>query len=167
MTSFISEGGALRFIWFAVLISAAASASITGAVVYHIDHIVAMQTAPLVRTQRVELIDSTGRVRAFFELDPTPSRGQNPRLVMTDNDGRQAVALGLDQMGNGALSFSSEHWNTGAVVLGHLNIQDPIAGPRGETPSHPGGWGLQVRSPENQYVGVGFFNSGRPLPAPH
>jgi hypothetical protein len=118
----------------------------------------------VVRAKSVELIDSQGRIRATFELVKDGRDSVVPHLVMRDANGRDSIEMGVDARGNGALSFASEHWNEGAVILGHLNLVDPN-GPDPETKEvdKSGAWGLQTRSPQSKYTGIGFFNSGRPI----
>jgi hypothetical protein len=78
----------------------------------------------VIRVKKVELIDAQGRIRGTFELASDGHNGVLPRLVMRDADGRDSIEMGVDNNGNGVLSFASEHWNEGAVVLGHLNLVD-------------------------------------------
>jgi hypothetical protein len=118
----------------------------------------------VVRTKRVELIDAQGRVRGTFELASDGHNGVLPRLVMRDADGRDSIEMAVDDKGAGALGFASEHWNEGAVVLGHLNLVDlENVGQQIKNVDKSGAWGLQVRSPQNKYTGIGFFNSGKPI----
>jgi hypothetical protein len=118
----------------------------------------------VVRAKRVELIDSQGSVRATFELAKNGSDGVAPHLVMRDADGRDSIEMSVDSRGNGALSFASEHWNEGAVILGHLDLVDSNRPDQQlKRVDKSGAWGLQTRSPQNKYTGVGFFNSGRPI----
>src|SRR5260370_5626098 len=118
----------------------------------------------VVRAKRVELIDAEGRIRGTFELAKDGRDGVVPRLVMRDADGRDSIEMGVDSRGNGALSFASEHWNEGAVILGHLDLVDPNGTDQQiKAVDKSGAWGLQTRSPQSKYTGVGFFNSGRPI----
>ncbi len=118
----------------------------------------------IIHAKAIELIDSQGRLRATFELTKTGQSDEVPRLVMRDADGRDAINMGVDQKGNGVIGFASEHWNEGAVTLGHLGLVDiealdkPI-----KDIDKSGAWGILVRSPQSAYTGVGFFNSGRPI----
>jgi hypothetical protein len=118
----------------------------------------------VVRAKRVELIDAQGHIRATFELASDGRNGVLPHLAMRDVDGRDSIEMGVDDRGNGALGFASEHWNEGAVILGHLDLFDSeAAGQQIKDVDKSGAWGLQVRSPQNKYTGIGFFNSGKPI----
>ena len=118
----------------------------------------------VVRAKRVELIDAQGRIRGTFELAKDGRDGVVPHLVMRDADGRDSIEMGVDSRGDGALSFASEHWNEGAVILGHLDLVDSNGTDQQiKQVDKSGAWGLQTRSPQNKYTGVGFFNSGRPI----
>jgi hypothetical protein len=56
------------------------------------------------------------------------------------------------------LSIANEHWNEGAVVLGYLNLVDTQSIDHSiNDADRQGAWGLQIRSPQNKYTGVGFF----------
>jgi hypothetical protein len=118
----------------------------------------------VIRAKRVELIDAQGRIRGTFGLASDGRNGVLPRLVMRGADGRDAIEMGIDGKGNGVLSFASEHWNEGALILGHLDLVDyKVANQQIEDVDKSGAWGLQIRSPQSKYTGIGFFNSGRPL----
>jgi hypothetical protein len=124
------------------------------------------QLPNIIRSKRIELVDDQGRIRAVFEV--AGRDGSSPYLVMRDADGRDEIEMGVGPKGQGALAFASEHWNQGTVVLGYLNVTDPdAAGRQLQEVDKTGGWGLQVRSPQGPYTGIGFFNSGRSImPAP-
>jgi hypothetical protein len=118
----------------------------------------------VVRAKRVELIDAQGRIRGTFELVKTGQNSVQPSLVMRDTDGRDSIEMGIDTRGDGALGFSSDHWNEGTVILGHLrNNDDGTESKSKDVPDRTGAWGLQVRSVDNKLTGIGFFNSGRPI----
>ena len=118
----------------------------------------------IVRARKVELVDAQGRTMGAFQLASDGQNGDSPLLVMRNRDGRDVIELGVGNDGNGVLSFASEHWNEGALILGHLNLVDAqsIDHPSDDA-NHKGAWGLQVRSPQSIYTGIGFFNSGRPI----
>jgi hypothetical protein len=116
----------------------------------------------VIRAKRVELIDRQGRIRGAFELVGDGPGGIH--LVMRDANGRDAIDMGIDGRGDGALAFSNGYWNQGAIVLGHLqNVDDGTESKSRDTPDITGAWGLRVRSPQSKFTGVGFFNSGRPF----
>ncbi len=118
----------------------------------------------VIRAKGVELIGADGRTRAFFGLAKNIQGNDKPQLVFRDADGRDSIVMIVDDNGNGSLSFASEHWNEGALIVGHLSVVDTqdkkkdISGV-----DETGAWGLQIRSPQNKFTGVGFFNSGRLL----
>jgi len=118
----------------------------------------------IIHAKAIELIDSQGRLRATFELTKTGESEEVPHLVMSDADGRDVIEMAVDHKGRGIIGFASEHWNEGAVTLGHLELTDieslnkPI-----KDVDKSGAWGILVRSPQSKYTGIGFFNSGRPI----
>jgi hypothetical protein len=118
----------------------------------------------VIRTKRVELIDAQGRIRGTFELAKDGRDGVVPRLVMRDADGRDSIEMGVDGRGDGGLAFANDYWNEGAIILGHLqNVDDGTESKSKDVEDKSGAWGLRVRSKENKFTGVGFFNSGRPI----
>jgi hypothetical protein len=118
----------------------------------------------VIRAKSFELTDTQGHVLGLFELISNGQNGSVPHLVMRDASGRDSIEMGIDTRGDGALGFSSDHWNEGAVILGHLqNADDGSASISRNVPDRTGAWGLQVRSVDNKLTGVGFFNSGRPI----
>lgn len=118
----------------------------------------------VVRAKKVELIDAQGRVLGIFELVQDGHGGALPRLVMRDSSGRDSIEMGVNGRGDGALGFANDHWNEGAIILGHLqNVDDGTESKSRDVPDDSGAWGLRVRSPQSKYTGVGFFNSGRPI----
>jgi hypothetical protein len=114
----------------------------------------------VVRAKRVELIDEQGRIRGIFEL----AKSGQPHLVMRDAAGSDSIEMGLDSRGDGALGFSNDYWNEGAVILGHLqNVDDGTQSTTKAIEDKSGAWGLRVRSPKSKFTDVGFLNSGRPM----
>ncbi|HXC95282.1 MAG TPA: hypothetical protein VNU92_06250 [Edaphobacter sp.] len=120
--------------------------------------------ADVVRAKKVELIDAEDHVRGSFELASDGHNTVSPILTMRDSDGRDSISMGIDGKGKGVISFASEHWNEGAVILGHLDLVDPeIQDPQMKDVDKLGAWGLQIRSPQGRYTGIGFFNSDKPI----
>jgi hypothetical protein len=118
----------------------------------------------VVRAKRVELVDEQGRIRGVFELTKSGQDSVQPRLVMRNADGSDSIEMGLDSRGDGALGFSNDYWNEGAVILGHLqNVDDGTQSTTKAIEDKSGAWGLRVRSPKNKFTDVGFLNSGRPM----
>lgn len=118
----------------------------------------------VVRARSVELIDAQGVVRGTFGLINAGKYGVVPRLVMRDADGRDSIEMGLDIREDGELGFASDHWNEGAVELGHLTmVDDGTASTSKDVEYKSGAWGLRVRSVDSRFTGVGFLNSGRPI----
>jgi hypothetical protein len=118
----------------------------------------------VVRAKSVELIDAQGRIRGAFELIKSGQDSVRPYLVMRDADGNDSIEMGLDGRGDGALAFSNDYWNEGAVILGHLqNVDDGTQSTTKAVEDRSGAWGLRIRSPKAKYTGVGFLNSGRPM----
>jgi hypothetical protein len=118
----------------------------------------------VVRAKSVELIDAYGRIRGTFELAKDGRGGVMPRMVMRDADGRDSIQMFVDRRGDGVLGFASDHWNEGAVILGHLqNVDDGTESKSKDVEDTTGAWGLRVRSTGSKFTGVGFLNSGRPI----
>ena len=118
----------------------------------------------VVRAKRMELVDELGRIRGVFELTKSGQDSVQPRLVMRNADGSDSIEMGLDSRGDGALGFSNDYWNEGAVILGHLqNVDDGTQSTTKAIEDKSGAWGLRVRSPKNKFTDVGFLNSGRPM----
>jgi hypothetical protein len=114
----------------------------------------------VIRAKRVELIDGQGRIRGVFEL----AKGGEPHLVMRDTDGRDSIEMFVDGRGDGALGFSNDYWNEGAVILGHLqNVDDGTQSTTKAIEDKSGAWGLRVRSSKNKFTSIGFLNSGKPM----
>jgi len=121
-------------------------------------------SADVVRAKSVELIDAQGRIRGIFELAKDGNGGVLPHLVMRDVDGRDSIEMGVNGRGDGALEFASDHWNEGAVILGHLqNVDDGTESKSKKVEDRSGAWGLRVRSINNRFTSVGFLNSGEPI----
>ena len=54
--------------------------------------------------------------------------------------------MGVNGRGDGDLSFTSDYWNGGAVVLGHLQmVDDGTESTSRDVEDKTGAWGLQVR----------------------
>lgn len=125
------------------------------------------QLPDVVRAKRVELIDPNGRIRGAFELAPEQGGDVYPQLVMRDIDGRNSIEMSVRDQGYGALSFSNDHWNEGAVTLGYLGMDTDVSMGKEKDQERAktlGRWGLLVRSPRSHAVtGIGFVNDGTPL----
>ena len=84
----------------------------------------------VIRVKKIELTDQNGAVLGVFELSPFGKGKVTSRLIMRDADGRDAVEMGVDPEGRGALGFASERWNEGAVILGHIEAFGDVASPQ-------------------------------------
>jgi hypothetical protein len=112
----------------------------------------------------IELVDTQGRVLGAFELTHNGQSNDVPQLVMRDSDGRDSIKVDVDARGDGTLSFSNDHWNEGAVILGHLqNVDDGSESKSKRVEDKTGAWGLRIRSSDNKLTGIGFLNSGEPI----
>jgi hypothetical protein len=65
----------------------------------------------------------------------------------------------VDRTGNGALGFRTKHWNEG-LSLGHIN---PAGSESTGQQIKDEGWGIQIRSPQGNYTGIGFSDSGKAI----
>jgi len=116
----------------------------------------------VLRVKRIELIDNNENALAVFELKRARNGSLSPELVLRDSSGRDSIDMGVDENGNGVLGFASEQWNVGAVTLGHIaGPGDPVSqAPKVNSKIPPGAWGLRMRSPQGEYMNIGFSNSG-------
>jgi hypothetical protein len=118
----------------------------------------------ILRVKGIELVDDRGRVLGAFELTAGGRGNAAPRLVLRDIDGRDSIRMEVDSRGDGTLGFSSDHWNEGAVILGHLQNVDDGSEPKSkQAEDKMGAWGLRIRSEDNKFTGLGFLNSGEPI----
>ena len=118
----------------------------------------------VLRVKGIELVDDRGRVLGAFELVGNGRENALPRLVLRDIDGRDSIKMEVDSRGDGTLGFSNDHWNEGAVILGHLqNVDDRSESKSKQTDDKTGAWGLRIRSEDNRFTGIGFLNSGEPI----
>ena len=153
----------MRQKWFMLMLCVVASA-ITSLVTLWCfsDH--DKPSTDVIRAKKIELTDQNGAVLGVFELAPSGNGKVRPRLVMRDADGGDAIDMEVDHEGRGSLSFASERWNVGAVILGHIEPFGDVASPqRTKSSLPPGAWGIRVRSPEGQFMTMGFDNSGAAL----
>lgn len=118
----------------------------------------------ILRVKGIELVNNQGRVLGVFELADDGPGTTRPRLVLRDSNGRDSITMEVNTRGDGTLGFSSDRWNEGAVVLGHLqNADDGSESKSKQTEDKTGAWGLRVRSVDNRFTGVGFTNSGEQI----
>jgi hypothetical protein len=118
----------------------------------------------VIQARKIELVDATGNVRATLELFRPTKGDELPRLTFSDMRGDKVMELGLDQRGDGALSFSNDYWAEGAVILGHLqSVDDNSQSNSKAVEDRTGAWGLRVRGRDGKYIGLGIANSGVPF----
>ncbi len=123
-----------------------------------------MSVPEVIQARKIELVDSTGKVRATLELVKPAKGDELPRLTFSDMRGDNVVELGLDQRGDGSLSFSNDYWAEGAVILGHLqSVDDTSQSNSKAVEDRTGAWGLRVRGRDGKYIGLGMANSGVPF----
>jgi hypothetical protein len=116
------------------------------------------------RVKKLELVDAQGRVRGSFRLVRLPDGKETPRLTMADFNSEEVLEMGLDERGDGSLSFSNDFWPEGAVVLGHIiTVDDGTQSKDKSIEDTSGSWGLEVRSRNGKYIGIGVANSGVPF----
>jgi hypothetical protein len=142
-----------------VVISIVLSVGISVATNYALDPHRQTTRPDEIQAKRVELIDDQGRVRGAFELVSDGANGVMPQLVMSGPDGGSAIQMVVDRTGNGALGFRTKHWNEG-LSLGHIN---PAGSESTGQQIKDGGWGIQIRSPQGNYTGIGFSDSGKAI----
>lgn len=119
-------------------------------------------TPPVIQTSRLEIVDKDGNVRATLGLRKHDSGNLQPQLSLRDADGRESIVLEVDGRGDGYLAFANDYWQEGAIILGHLvNVDDNTQSRTKTTEDKSGAWGLRVRSSQNRFTSMGFFNSGK------
>ena len=64
----------------------------------------AQETAPVLRTQKLEIVDQQGQVRGDFRVDDAPDGAS---LHMSDRNGRIRVKVGADSEGSGITLLSN------------------------------------------------------------
>ena len=116
------------------------------------------------RVKTLELVDAKGHVRGSFRLVRLPDGKETPWLTMADFRGDDVLRMGLDERGDGSLSFSNDFWHEGAVVLGHMIAVDDGSQSKDKSIEDTYGlWGLDVRGRNGKYIGIGFSNTGKPF----
>ena len=146
-----------------LLLSVSTSVLASMAVTYAVDRQRESVPPDVVRAKRIELVDSRGQVESWYGVVDEGGRSV-PRLVMRGSDGHESLALQVDMRGDGDLSFGNDHWQTSAIILGHLvNVDDGTESKSRDVEDTTGSWGLQVRSKDDKFTRVGFLNSGKPM----
>ncbi len=96
--------------------------------------------AQVIRTNRLEIVDSNGQVRGVFGVPPADNT--NPYLEMRDQVGHQAVILNVSQRGDATMYLGSEK-RIGAVSVGYLWGSDSLM--PGEEDSLAS-WGIRINT---------------------
>jgi hypothetical protein len=94
-----------------------------------------------VRTQRIEITDSQGKVAASLGYD---EEALAPTFSFYDKNGRQSMLLSMSQSGNTSMYFLSKD-NGPTVAVGYLVGGDVKPQPGKDDPL--GSWGVRVRTP--------------------
>ena len=116
----------------------------------------ASEDAQVVRATRLEIVDSSGKTKAFLGVDGTNSV---PKLSLYDGEGREAAMLMLNSEGYGTIYFQSKQ-TEGRVSVGYLWGSDS----KGSEPEDPlASWGIRVRATNGTQTSFGQLNNGLPM----
>jgi hypothetical protein len=116
-----------------------------------------LESAQIIRTTRLEILDKSGKVRAILAGDDEYS---TPKFSLLNSDGRPAALIMVNQLGYGTLYFQSKDVE-GKVSVGYQwgsdsfpqNQEDPLAS-----------WGVRVRGANGDVVtSFGVGNGGQIL----
>jgi hypothetical protein len=119
----------------------------------------AAETAQVVRTNRLEIVDQNGKTRAVLGID---NPGSVPKLSLYSSEGREAAFLTLNSKGYGTMYFQDKK-TEGKVSVGYLwgsdtptpsDIEDPLSS-----------WGIRVRALNGAQTSFGLLNDGQPTPS--
>lgn len=113
----------------------------------------------VVRTNRLELVDQSGKMRAVLEIDAANS--SNPKLVFYNDAGREAAFLTVNSKGYGTMYFQDKR-TEGKVSVGYLWGSDTPTPPGEEDPLSS--WGIRVRGINGVQTNFGLLSNGRPIP---
>lgn len=129
-----------------------------------IDRPIKREAGNTIRTQKIELVDDKGKVRAAFKLVRGDGGGMEPELSMWDDRGEEAVRLRLDEKGMGRLTVTGKD-DSGmrdGVTLGRLELDGTFPNPKDRT-----GWGVVVQNhqagPLRDTTSIGIMDSGKRL----
>lgn len=98
-----------------------------------------------VRVRKLELIDEHGEVRGLLEVQRIQGGEQQPQLILNNDKGEPAIALGLDPHSRGYLSFGAPEYLGSVLTVGYLTLDDTVP----HSPSFTG-WGLTATSPKSR-----------------
>ena len=115
-------------------------------------------TSQVVRTQRLELTDSHGKLMALLRTND--KLDSNPELVLYTQQGREAAFLTVNQRGYATL-FMQSNRTMAKVAIGYLQGGDTPAPLDRDDPS--GGWGMNVRGERGTIYSFGTEANGQPL----
>jgi hypothetical protein len=115
-------------------------------------------TTAITRTKRLEIVDQGGKVKAVLECNQ--ENGSQPKLVLYNTEGREAVFITVNSKGYGTIYFQNR-LTDGKVSVGYLwgsdtptpsTIDDPLSS-----------WGIRVRGVNGTTGSFGLLNSGQPI----
>jgi len=113
-------------------------------------------TAEVVRTNRVEIVDQNGKIKATLGMDGTDS--SNPKLVLYNSAGHEAAFLTVNSKGYGAIYFQDKK-TEGKVAVGYLWGSDSATPSEVEDPLSS--WGIRVRGLNGTQTSFGVLSSGQ------
>ncbi|HEX7158452.1 MAG TPA: hypothetical protein VF214_05545 [Edaphobacter sp.] len=117
----------------------------------------AAEAVPVVRANRVEIVDQNGKMRAVLGIDNSDSV---PKLALYNTEGREAAFLTLNSNGYGTMYFQDKK-TEGKVSVGYLwgsdtptpsDIEDPLSS-----------WGIRVRGINGVQTSFGLLNNDQPI----
>ena len=141
---------------FAIVVSVLLSVSSTLIVERYLGH----SPNDTVRVKKLELVDEHGALRGVLEVRRTQDGEQRPQLVLLNDEGRDAISLGVGPSGRGYLGIVNNDATIpqSAIHLGYLVLDDTVP----HSPSFTG-WGLIVGATNTRQTLMGISDNGQLL----
>jgi len=118
----------------------------------------AANTTEVVRTNRLEIVDQNGKTKAILGMDGTNS--SNPKLVLYDGTGHEAIFLTVNSKGYGTIYFQDKK-TEGKVSVGYLWGSDTATPSENEDPLSS--WGIRIRGINGTQKSFGTLNGGQTI----
>ena len=113
----------------------------------------------LVRTNRLEIVDRNGKVKAAMGTENGVS--SSPKFILYDQEGGEAAIVTVNSSGYATIYFQDKR-TEGKVSVGYLWGSDTLS--TGETEDPLASWGIRVRGRNLRQTSFGLLNNGEPIP---
>jgi hypothetical protein len=113
----------------------------------------------LVRTNRLEIVDRNGKVKAVMGTEGEAL--SSPKLTFYDQEGREAAIVTVNSSGYATMYFQDKR-TEGKVSVGYLWGSDTLS--TGEFEDPLASWGIRVRGRNLRQTSFGLLNNGEPIP---